>query len=69
MGIQTKNTKKSTCKHSISRGKRDFQKKVTQILVDKHIQQQQQDKEKEEGFTIVSLDESFFFYDSLVRRI
>ena len=24
---------------------------------------------QEEGFTIVSLDESFFFYDSLVRRV
>ena len=31
-------------------------------------QQQQQDKEKK-GFTIVSTDESFFFYDSLVRRV
>ena len=29
--------------------------------------QQQQNEEK--GFTIVSLDESFFFYDSLVRRV
>ena len=28
------------------------------------IQQQQQD-----GFTLVSTDESFFFYDSLVRRV
>jgi transposase len=38
--------------------------------VDKYIQQQQQqqDEEKEE-FTIVSLDESFFFYDSIVRRV
>ncbi|HEY6537360.1 MAG TPA: hypothetical protein VIY08_16430 [Candidatus Nitrosocosmicus sp.] len=26
-------------------------------------------KNKTAGFTIVSLDESFFFYDSLVRRI
>ena len=25
--------------------------------------------EKKKGFTIVSLDESFFFYDSLVRRV
>jgi hypothetical protein len=33
--------------------------------VDKHIQQ---DEEKE-GFTLVSLDESFFFYDSLVRMV
>ena len=24
---------------------------------------------QEEGFTIVSLDESFFFYDSLARRV
>ena len=24
---------------------------------------------QEEGFTLVSLDESFFFYDSLVRRV
>ena len=70
MGIQTKSTKKGTCKYCIQEGKERFQKKVTPILVDKHIQQQQQHKKKEkEGFTIVSLDESFFFYDSLVRRI
>src|SRR4051795_6025169 len=31
------------------------------MLVDKQLQ--------EEGFTLVSLDESFFFYDSLVRRV
>ena len=32
--------------------------------------QQQQQKEGEKGlFTIVSLDESFFFYDSVVRRV
>ena len=39
--------------------------------MDKHIQQQQQQQqdEEKEGFTIVSLDESFFFYDSLVRRV
>jgi hypothetical protein len=24
---------------------------------------------KQNGFTVVSLDESFFFYDSLVRRV
>ncbi len=28
-----------------------------------------QQQQEEEGFTIVSLDESFFFYDSLVRRV
>ncbi len=32
-------------------------------------QQQQQDEEKEGFFTILSWDESFFFYDSLVRRV
>ena len=32
--------------------------------MDKYIQQQQED-----GFTIVSLDESFFFYDFLIRRV
>ncbi len=36
--------------------------------MDKQQQQQQQDEEKK-GFTIVSVDESFFFYDSLVRRV
>ena len=25
--------------------------------------------QKEEGFTVVSTDESFFFYDSLVRKV
>jgi hypothetical protein len=43
-------------------GKRKrLSKKVTeQILVDKQQQEQQ------ESFTIISMDESFFFYDSLV---
>jgi transposase len=31
--------------------------------------QEQQQDEKKKGFTVVSLDESFFFYDSLVRRV
>src|SRR3954449_6761511 len=30
---------------------------------------QQQQQEQEDGFSVVSLDESFFFYDSLVRRV
>ncbi len=36
-----------------------------------HYQQQQQQEEEEEdkGFTLVSSDESFLFYDSLVRRV
>jgi transposase len=37
--------------------------------VDKQQQQQQCKDENKKGFTIVSLDESFFFYDSLVRRV
>ncbi len=36
--------------------------------MDRQQQQQQQEKEKD-GFTVVSLDESFFFYDSLIRRV
>ncbi len=47
--------------------KDNFKKRQSQILVDKTAQQQQQDKEKK-GFTIVSLDESFFFYDSLNKK-
>ena len=31
--------------------------------------QHQQHQQQEDGFTVVSLDESFFFYDSLVRRV
>ncbi len=39
-----------------------FKKKTEQIFVDKQQQQ-------ENGLTIGSLDESFFFYDSLIRRV
>jgi hypothetical protein len=43
-------------------------KRLQKLLVDKHIQEQQQKEEEQEkqiaGFTIVSLDESFFFYES-----
>jgi hypothetical protein len=35
--------------------------------VDKHTQEQEQ--KEDSGFTVVSLDESFFFYDYLVRRV
>ena len=28
-----------------------------------------QHQQQEDGFTVVSLDESFFFYDSLIRRV
>jgi hypothetical protein len=37
--------------------------------VDKHTQEQEQEQKEDSGFTLVSLDESFFFYDSLVRRV
>ena len=37
--------------------------------MDVRQQQQQQQQNQETKFTIISLDESFFFYDSLVRRI
>jgi transposase len=37
--------------------------------VDKQQQQQQQQHQGQESFTIVSTDESFFFYNSLVRRV
>ena len=32
-------------------------------------EQQQQQEQEQESFTIISIDESFFFYDSFVRRI
>ena len=34
-----------------------------------NIQQQQPQEKKDSGFTLVSVDESYFFYDSLVRRV
>ncbi len=40
--------------------------------MDKQQQQQEKEKEKEKedaGFALISLDESFFFYDSLIRRV
>ncbi len=47
MGIQTEGgAKKSTCKHSISRGKRDFYQKTAKILVDKQQHQQHKKKKK-----------------------
>jgi hypothetical protein len=49
----------------LQRGERGFQKKTEQIFMDVHQQQQEQ----QDGFSVVSLDKSFFFYDSLVRRV
>jgi hypothetical protein len=45
-------------------------KKVKQIFVDtSHQHEKKKKKKKRKDFTIVSMDESFFFYDSLVRRV
>ena len=33
------------------------------------VKQQKQQKQQKDGFSVVSLDESFFFYDSQVRRV
>ena len=48
--------------------KNDFKKMVANILVDKHTAKQQQQQE-EDRFTAGIINESFFFYDSLVRRV
>ena len=42
-------------------------KRPPKYLWGKHIQQKE--GEEKEGFGLVSLDESFFFYDSLARRV
>jgi hypothetical protein len=59
--MMAEGTKEGTCKHRFKRGKRGIQKKTTQILVGVRY--------KKKGFTLVSLDESFLFYDSLIRRV
>ena len=60
-GVLTKGSKKSTNKHSFKEGERGFHKKTLQILVGVRCQKKE--------FAIVSLDDSFFFYDSLVKRV
>jgi hypothetical protein len=45
-----------------------FKKKIAHILVDKQ-EQQKQKQHHETEFILVSLYESFFFYDSLIRRV
>ena len=66
-GFKQKVPRKVTCKYCIFGRERCFQKKTEQIFMD--IQQKQQKQQKQDGFTIVSTDESFFFYDYLVRRV
>jgi hypothetical protein len=60
VGFQTEGTKKNTCQHSFKRRERTVQKRAQEIL---------DNLPKEEGFTAVSVDESFFFFDSLVRKV
>ncbi|HXT83421.1 MAG TPA: hypothetical protein VN704_03680 [Verrucomicrobiae bacterium] len=33
------------------------------------MDKQEQQQQGQESFTIISIDESFFFYDSLIRRV
>ena len=66
-GFKQKVPRKVHVNTASHRGKRGFQKKAEQILVDK--QQQQQQEQEQDRFTKVSIDESFLFYDSLVRRV
>ncbi|MGA9169941.1 MAG: transposase [Nitrososphaeraceae archaeon] len=58
MGIQTEDTKKSTHQYCFKGGERGFQKRTREVLDTLPV-----------GFTVVSIDESFFFYDSIVRRV
>ncbi len=55
------------------RKKRISEKVTEQILVDKQLQQQQQqqqhNKMKKRLYHSICVDESFFFYDSLVRHV
>jgi hypothetical protein len=58
VGIQTEDTKKSTHHYCFKGGERGFQKRTKEVLDTLPV-----------GFTVVSIDESFFFYDSIVRRV
>ena len=61
MGFQTEGTRKVHVNTAVSKeAKDDFKKRLPRYLWISS-------KQKTE-FTIISLDESFFFYDSLVRR-
>jgi hypothetical protein len=58
VGIQTEDTKKSTHQYCFKGGARGFQKRTKEVLDTLIV-----------GFTVVSIDESFFFYDSIVREV
>ena len=57
-GVLNRKYKKGTCKHCFKRRKRGIQKRAKVVL-----------DNLPKGFTAVSLDESFFLYDSLVRKV
>ena len=54
--------------NTASKKRKRISKKDTQILWIRNSNNKN-NRRRREGFTIVSLDESFFFYDSLVRRV
>lgn len=58
VGLQGEGSEKEARQHCAARGEAGFLKKNEELL-----------KNIPDGFTIVCLDESFFFYDSLVRRV
>src|SRR5437868_9202796 len=58
VGLQGEGPQKEACQHRLHRGEAGFQKTNLELL-----------RELPQGFAIVCLDESFFIYDSLVRRV
>jgi hypothetical protein len=63
MGIKTESTKESTCQYSVQRWKKEVFKKEDYRT---DICGQAAAAARTRIFTIVSIEESFFFYDSLV---
>ena len=57
MGFQTKSTTKKICKYSITKGEKEIQKRVKQILAS-----------VKSDWNILVQDESIFVYDYVVRR-
>ena len=57
MGFQTKSTTKKICKYSITKGEKEIQKRVKQILAN-----------LKSDWNILVQDESIFVYDYIVRR-
>ncbi len=68
MGFKQKVPRKVHVNTASNEEKEDFKKRSSRYLWTYSNTTQQQHKETK-GFTLVSTDESFFFYDSLVRRV